>query len=1342
MIKPLRLSFLLLIVSNAFLTPVFAGDADPAVKAADAPVREWAPIALRGYGTLSGKHEQWQLPSGPASILTIHCESEEKAKIVHAKYLSDLTVVPGVKKVEASAGVPHWELGGDKNVFSAARSRNDVLIFQAGSSGDLETLIQQHVTGDASALVFNPEAEEPMFLDRWDKFGFRFYYGPWSVPPGTDARKYDFKNDFDFADKNDRSGLVIWDHCHDSDTAAGIMDVVHWQASMEEARARKLPVAINDSNSSPHWVSNAYRGETMMRAPGYVGSWGEISSPNSAGAGTLSWGSVDGRNAVLSQLQSTVRRFSSYPNLVSWLEPDGEVPLTPEGLMSDFGPAADSSYRDYLKKNYQDLTKLSKRWYGEAGKLTSWDQVHVPELAYFRGGGPGCIDLTGTWKIGYESGPNGKVYTPEEIAKLHHQPVPTDPAPEDWYKPDFDDSTWPEITAPGHDIGMFIQKRPAVFRRHFSLDAEVRKKSEHWYLYVWDLNRIHDQKMWAYVNGTKVGESLTTDEHQAHWAAFEVTSQLQDGKNQVSLRLPEGFIGYRVYLSSLPVTDYPNLGEHKNAEWVDFINWTYDAHVDGIRRGVEMIRQIDPNRPITFMHPDDMGDGLKMVSEDYGAEFHCTGYMSGFFAEVEPMVMRGSDLPSSLEPGGPAHTLQEFKGQMGLNISEGVQCIDYFLHIGDVMWHDDIRAYFEDHSKMLHMVGKYHAPKAEVAMLVDDRNRNLTGYPWGADLNVVMGSGYWYWNVTAGLLELFHYDAVTGSDFSRGNAAPYKVIIDSNTSIMSDEMVSQIEKYVRDGGVFITFVETGRHSPTKLDAWPIERLTGYHVSHIDKMLRNNIPEFHPIKPAPGQDVFSGDDWCHLEDPDGGKKVLPNGLSMEKVASDGQDLMLWDDGKTAIGMRPLGKGYIVEVGVKFAAQQIADRWDGKPRDAELMTQRLFVSLLDHFKVKHLPATLSDPFSPVMWRHYVSNNGLYDVWTLSNRSKTDAQTVALTFEQGLNPATCLEIKNEPVAVPITQKDGHSAIENLAFEPSETRMFITPRGQVGQAPADWFDLQRHWWRGTTPIRHELPQVASRFTIDQSQDWAFQPLDDASKVEEMAAAGYDDSKCERRPLGAWGLSDHPEVKHALLRKVITVPAGWNKGHPYFWIEGWGNMFAGTGRIFFDGKEVPIHACIGDFDGDGTLKAGTKHVVALEIQGDGSLVGELFPAWISYLPDPQSSIDLSGDWKQSDDYLTYPKTLKLPGHWDGVTAMKTFPVDPKDKGKNIYVDFSGPVAVTGLMINGVWLNHSHNWSQKRWLINITPWVHFGKDNELLLIGSPVPPRDDGEVTSVKVDLYDPAVYP
>ena len=67
-----------------------------------------------------------------------------------------------------------------------------------------------------------------------------------------------------------------------------------------------------------------------------------------------------------------------------------------------------------------------------------------------------------------------------------------------------------------------------------------------------------------------------------------------------------------------------------------------------------------------------------------------------------------------------------------------------------------------------------------------------------------MGAGYWNWNLGECLLREFPRDSLTVQDFARGYADKYRIILDSNTSIMSDDLLVQIEKWVRAGGTFVT----------------------------------------------------------------------------------------------------------------------------------------------------------------------------------------------------------------------------------------------------------------------------------------------------------------------------------------------------------------------------------------------------------------------------------------------------------------------------------------------------------------------------------------------------------
>ena len=101
--------------------------------------------------------------------------------------------------------------------------------------------------------------------------------------------------------------------------------------------------------------------------------------------------------------------------------------------------------------------------------------------------------------------------------------------------------------------------------------------------------------MTAYVNGRMAGES--SNDSPAHWAAFEATQLLKSGSHQISLRLPKGYLGYRVYLSPDEPMQYPRLGDGRNAQWVDLTEWTIASRLAQVRRGMEMLRQVDANRP-------------------------------------------------------------------------------------------------------------------------------------------------------------------------------------------------------------------------------------------------------------------------------------------------------------------------------------------------------------------------------------------------------------------------------------------------------------------------------------------------------------------------------------------------------------------------------------------------------------------------------------------------------------------------------------------------------------------------------------------------------------------------
>ena len=1322
---------------------------------------ELPPTRLRGYGALSGTFQKMTASGGPASVLTIGCDSGSHAALTQAKLLADLTRLPGTGRVtlQTSGGDLAATEAVGQGFVSVLRLGPTVTVLAAGTAADLDALHRAHLSAHPGAYAYESDAVVPMWLDRWDRHGFLFYSYTWQTPPadyvppaGFEGRKpgYDFAEQFHWA-KAEGVGFIFWDAEAANDTAEGLMNEPWFDWAVRGTTAADVPIHVNVSSGPTTWLANRYR-EATQKMPQYSGGLFGPGDPETGGQGMLHWNADVAGDAEMGLIQSSVRKYAPLPNVVGWLEPHGETVQSAEDFMLAYGPVADRGYRQFLREKYQTIAMVNARWYGAEKRLRSWEDVRVPEFASFLGWGTDALDLTGEWRIAYEAIADGTRYDTHNLNGGNRGggggKVVTQPAPAEWFTPGFDDSAWGAMRLPGNDRIMFTPNHPAVFRRPFPVPAAWKQAHPQAWLYVWDMKEGNGTPTMAYVNGIKVGEYQPKPAwSRANYGAFDVSHVLQAGENHVALRLPAGAIDYRVYLSPHPPAQYPALTPHENARWVDFADWQAWSRARTARRSCDMIRQVDPDRNVTQMAPNYYSDVLKPVLEDYGGQFHDTGYMGAFYADYNPTVMRGSDLPFDVEPGGPADTPINFQHMMGLYLTEGVQGVSYFIDIGNVMWNQPIRDVFDRYLPLYHLIGKYHLPKADVAVLYDDRVTRLLSNPWGQDPNVATLGGYWPSNAASPLGHFYDYDGVTGPDFGRGNAANYKAIVDSNTSIMDAERVAEIEKYVRGGGLFVTFHQTGRHTPTHSDAWPISRLTGYKVTSVCKYRPDGQladGQTHGLRPAPGQTLFTADYW----------KGAPaaSGLTLKKVAPDAQDLLLWDDGSVAVGMRPLGKGYVVHVGAKFSHSQLFDR-SNEPSDANDPSAApdalgtLFAALLDWRGVRRLPGHVPSPRGVVLMRHYVSNNGLHDVWVLWNQDRDKPVTADLVFADGLHPASAIEVRTgEPV--PVTRGDGGDRLAGLTLLPMESRMFLTPRGRIEAAGLDWLRLQRGWWQGTTPAsakRLPTPEQQQTHVLALTEGWSFLPLNDLADadVAGLTQPDFDDSPWEKRAFGIWSLPDHRDVHHGLLRRHFTVPARWKTGEVDLWLQSWvDTTFVDQGRVYLDGKMVR------DFKGDGltgdnlsgALTPGSTHVLAVEIKSNQPMAGARGHAWLTWWPAPQATLDLSGPWIPSRDGLREEAPIPLPGPWDTMLARRTIRIPAAQYGRNVMLAVTQEGRVTGVIVNGSYLRRHHHAIGPRTDLNVTPWVRFGEDNEIVLVSGNAP--STGRVDSVALHFFDKGVYP
>jgi Icc-related predicted phosphoesterase len=1233
------------------------------------------PRNLRGYGAVSATVST----EGPVRVLRIRCESREKAALLQSKFLSDLDATGPSRQRERVA---------------AFVEDSSAVILTGPNTATLATYARAH------RLEASTPVAVPMYLDAWDQHGFRFYYRPWEKPKG--AGVYDPSGEFEFAKKLGGLGFVFWAKGEGMDFTYGQSNTRWWDWAERLASRRNLPMVINTANSDLPWLANYFREQTAMKMPQYCGSYHSVASPYLGGTGFNSWAATDAKDVQLSVLQQYVKKYSDFSNTLEYLEPHGEPFHGKYSLFLEYGPETDKSFRRYLKEQYGTVEKVAARW--GKGNLRDWDQVHLPELASFLGWGPEALDLTGTWRVNY---PRLK----KKISNFNayrRKIIPVEPAPEAWYGTQLDDSGWGTLTAPGHDEQMFLEQRPAVMRRHFSVPAEYLKKHPKLWLYVWDLNFGHRDTVKAVVNGQLAG----TDQipfNTPHWAAFEVGQFLEPGKNLLAIRLPKGYIGYRAYLSPDAPKQYPALGEHKNAQWVDFIDWRMWVTTNAVEKGISMIRQVDKDRSIICMAPDSYAENIRELCIKYGAHFRNTGYMGGVWAEYLPMLMRGANLPMSVEPGGPASDLPGFKRMMGFYFTSGVNAINYFIHVGSIMWNDPIREHFEKIQPMVNMFGKMHQPKSRVAVLFNSRGERLVDYPWKADYNTMMPQGYWSCRLNEALYGYYNVDGLMPGDFENGLADPYKVIIDDNNMIMSSKQIDDMADWVKKGGIFVTFGQSGRHTPEKMDAWPIAKLTGYQVvgKHVYK---NDKPESSRLSYAPGQTFFDSQFLRSL----GNRSA--NGIMLKKVKPECQDLLKWADGSTAVGLRPLGKGYVVNIGAKFVETTL--RWQDN------RTRMLLEAVLKRAKIQANAASASK----VRMSHYLTNNGLQDVWVLWNPNGKKDITTELKFRAGAAPELTDITSGQKVAAQVTLK------------PYQTLMLTSDAHDIASAGVNWFNLQRGWWSGTqTPPAFKAVETNLDMSLPLNDGWKLLELKPGQTADKLVAAGIGDSSWRNTDLGVWKYPTEVKSKHLLLRRQFQAPTWGASDTINLYISAWykhATLVAGCHmRVWLDGRPIggnlrPNHGIAGL---PLNLSPGSNHVLALEITGgDNPLVGIRGSCFLSRIPAPQESIDLRGEWQTSTDVLSTGPDVTLPGAAKTLMFRRSIDIPKHLSGKKVYLYLEGNSSLIGCTINGHFVRRHHHMVGELTYLNITPWVKCGETNRIDLVRW----NGSGPASVQKVKLY------
>jgi hypothetical protein len=571
-------------------------------------------------------------------------------------------------------------------------------------------------------------------------------------------------------------------------------------------------------------------------------------------------------------------------------------------------------------------------------------------------------------------------------------------------------------------------------------------------------------------------------------------------------------------------------------------------------------------------------------------------------------------------------------------------------------------------------------------------------------------------------MQEYHCDNLTLYDFEDPelkNASKYRTVIDMNTTILTPEQVDAIERWVRNGGLFVTYVQTGRHTPDVADAWPISKLTGYKVIGIDHYDAEGRTQWRKLKIAENQPVFTEERWPE-------NQRNGNGLSLEKVASECTDLLYWEDGSVAAGLRPLGKGYVIQLGAKFSDNVI---WGGNGVLPKVLGQ-----ILTWNKTPLLTARAEG----ITLQHSVTNDGLFDAWTLVNMDRDPRETRLVFIADA--PKELVEIGTDKHWTLTMQDDGTWATEPIPFIRNESRIFTAPRNEIATAPLNWLNLQREWWKGAWkpgPDYQPLPPAPTDHTLNLNDGWAIQPLMETDNPASRVAADYDDSAWEKGRIESWTVPEESASKLRMYRRDFQMPAHWKGGQAILMFQGnYDNPFVGgrgEGRLWIDGEEIK------NFYRGVPLKdwePGKTYHVGLFVRGWGDVCGPGGNFWVTWIPEPANTFDLGGDWTLSKDALNWnDKPSPLPGPVPEYRFARRDFVCPKfETPTQIYIRYEGTRGGwTGVIINGQYLRRSHHNLTEFTHLNITPWVQSEGQNEIILVGD----ADRGqEITSVRLDFY------
>lgn len=1236
---------------------------------------------LRAFGTVTVA----EISAGNLAGYGFQCENPDKARVLMTKLGRDMEQSATVKAMWQTVKVG----GADANVlvrpglgsFLPAVVGSQVLAFTTPTTEGLEAAFAPAAAKLAGARFWDASFRYPVYLDKFDHFGIGSWYPQYWGDDNTKGKPNSVDDHFAYAKQ---MGLTLQPNggghllanllpkLREYDRPYHFAQWLEWSSEL----ARMCPEDLTQA------------GSLFTAMPSYYGQVSE------GGKKLLTLRNYD--------FQQTVKEHVDDPLLVDWLDPNGEVGPWELHYYWDFSENQRRNLVNWLQSQRKyTLAEVGEAWYGDKGRFRSWDQVQIPMGYDFYGWEKDSLQADKSWRL--------HAGTLEEGLKAGYD------------RDRCDDAKWPTFAMPGGELSAMVCRTTKQQWYRGTLNVPAAWLKDHQARGRVYLNTVTLTSAGGWKSPDHVwvnGQELSGINHCPGYALvgqLDVTDLLRAGANSIAYleNNPWGNVIGPFFLTTKLHEDFPFADTHLNArywDWRSYVSWCI---ADKMEQTIKAIRAVDPDRFIKMHAAEDKYLGIPIQAR-YGGYGHNTGE-GGFFRPWDKRFGYPRGVPGSAEFGGGIETVAGLKRWIGWFTFEGLNAFDNFHNIQQMMYGPPAQTWVE-YMPYIKLANRRDIKQPDIALLWSSANNHLLPRPVPYCFDIGRGDlqsiGYSYVDM----------DEVGIAD---GLAKDYPVLWDTGTWIMSPETVARIKAYVEAGGTFVALQETGRHSYTRRDAWPISDLTGFKVREIRPMtgtlmILHDQPLFTKLA---GKTFYNRGKSIDYSDYNYADKCTV----LEPLARDTQVIARYADGTTAIGMRKLGKGRVVVLGSPFWR----DSYDGGGMWWPGESQCAFLEdMLAGLGLK--PLASSD--SHDIWKeHYLANNGTEEYLTLWNPFDTP-RTFSVDWTT-VNPAQGLYDPKNGQALAGTTDGNTVHLDKITLPPLETLIVATQPARAPQtAVNDWYRHLAWWWRPSEPgkllTRPNLPVYDLELT-GQLQAKLVQEADLATLNPQALSDGA--APGQGWKLGAGQsieeLRAHPDpARRVVFRSEIKLPGDYRPGDDYL-LEIRGFSYPGTAGpvdAYLNGKQVLTQAKSGaqGYDGlDGGAIANVKDVLRFDrpnllvfVTGENGFNGEVV---LRRKPQPAEVLEVKGLWQVQADQDSGLSPAELPGPMKGLYATKDDVTVPAAwQGSRVFLDLTlqDPADYDSFAINGKVVFHPINWYKPVRYMDITPWVKFGAPNSLVLI--------------------------